>query len=178
VTTIIGIEYPDRALIVADSRVTDDGGRIYAHKVMKKFSSRGALLVAGAGEVAPCDIAQNIWVPPQFTAKDKKDVYRFMITKVMPSLRKCLTNNGYNFDEDKKDGMRFQFLIAVGGEIFDIDEDLSVMKNEDNIYAIGSGGSFALGALYAGAEPYQAMEIACKISAYSAPPFHEGVQYK
>ena len=145
---------------------------------MKKIAQRGALLIAGAGEVAPCDIAQNIWIPPQFTAKDKKDVYRYMITKVMPSLRKCLTENGYNFDEDKKDGMRFQFLIAAGGEIFDIDEDLSVMKSDDNMYAIGSGGSFALGALYAGATPEHAMEIACKVSAYSAPPFYEEVQYK
>lgn len=177
-TTIIGIEYDDHSVIVADSRVTDDTGRIYAHKVMKKISSRGALLIAGAGEVAPCDIAQNVWVPPQFTTKDKKDIYRFMITKVMPSLRKCLTDNGYNFDEDKKDGTRFQFLISVGGELFDIDEDLSVMKNEDNMYAIGSGGSFALGALYAGAEPMQAMEIASKVSAYSAPPFYEEIQYK
>jgi ATP-dependent protease HslVU (ClpYQ) peptidase subunit len=177
-TTIIGIEYGDKSLFVADSRVTDDSGRIYAHKVMKKIATRGSLLIAGAGEVVPCDIAQNIWVPPQFTAKDKKDVYRFMITKVMPSLRKCLMDNGYNFDEDKKDGSRFQFLISVGGEIFDIDEDLSVMKNEDNIYAIGSGGQFALGALYAGASPLVAMEIACKVSAYSAPPFHEEIQYK
>lgn len=177
-TTIIGIEYPDRSVLVADSRVTDDAGRIYAHKVMKKISQRGALLIAGAGEVAPCDIAQNIWNPPQFTAKDKKDVYLYMITKVMPSLRKCLTDNGYNFEEDKKDGMRFQFLISVGGEIFDIDEDLSVMKSDDNFYAIGSGGPYALGALYAGAEPETAMEIASKVSAYSAPPFYQEVQYK
>lgn len=177
-TTIIGIEYPDRSILVADSRVTDDAGRIYAHKVMKKISQRGSLLIAGAGEVTPCDIAQNIWIPPQFTAKDKKDVYRFMITKVMPSLRKCLTDNGYNFEEDKKDGMRFQFLISVGGEIFDIDEDLSVMKSDDNLYAIGSGGPYALGALYAGAEPEVAMEIASKVSAYSAPPFYQEVQYK
>ena len=177
-TTIIGIEYSDRSVLVADSRVTDDAGRIYAHKAMKKISQRGALLIAGAGEVAPCDIAQNIWNPPQFTAKDKKDVYRYMITKVMPSLRKCLTDNGYNFEEDKKDGMRFQFLISVGGEIFDIDEDLSVMKSDDNFYAIGSGGPYALGALYAGAEPEIAMDIASKVSAYSAPPFYQEVQYK
>lgn len=177
-TTIIGIEYPDHSLIVADSRVIDDAGRVYTHKVMKKIARRGAILIAGAGEVAPCDIAQNIWNPPTFTANAKKDPYHFMITKVMPSLRKCLVENGYNFDEEKKDGMRFQFLMACGGQLFDIDEDLSVMKNEDNIYAIGSGGAFALGALYAGAEPLKAMEIASKVSAYSAPPFYEEVQYK
>ena len=48
-TTIIGIEYSDRSVLVADSRVTDDVGRIYAHKAMKKISQRGALLIAGAG---------------------------------------------------------------------------------------------------------------------------------
>ena len=177
-TTIIGIEYGDKSLIVADSRVVDDSGRVYAHKVMKKIAERGSLLIAGAGEVTPCDIAQNIWNPPAFTAKDKKDPYKFMIVKAMPSLRKCLTDNGYNFDEDKKDGTRFQFLMAVGGELFDVDEDLSVMKNEDNFYAIGSGGPFALGALYAGAAPLQAMEIASKVSAYSAPPFYTEEQFK
>jgi ATP-dependent protease HslVU (ClpYQ) peptidase subunit len=78
----------------------------------------------------------------------------------------------------KRMGQDFQFLISVGGELFDVDEDLSVMKNEDNMYAIGSGGSFALGALYAGAAPMQAMEIASKVSAYSAPPFYEEIQYK
>ena len=177
-TTIIGIEYNDKCVLVADSRVIDDSGRVYAHRVMKKIAQRGAILIAGAGEVAPCDIAQNIWIPPQFTTKDKKDPYRFMIVKAIPSLRKCLTDNGYNFEEDKKDGTRFQFLMAVGGELFDIDEDLSVMKSEDNIYAIGSGGPFALGALYAGAEPMRAMEIASKVSAYSAPPFYSEEQSK
>ncbi len=177
-TTIIGVEHADKSVIVADSRITDDSGKVYSHPVMRKIAQRGALLIAGAGEVAPCDIAQNIWNPPAFTAKDKKDPYKFMIVKAMPSLRKCLTDNGYNFDEDKKDGMRFQFLMSVGGELFDVDEDLSVMKNEDNFYAIGSGGPFALGALYAGAEPMQAMEIASKVSAYSAAPFYTEEQYK
>ena len=180
-TTIIGIEYDDKSVIVSDSRITDDGGKIYSHPVMRKISQRGALLIAGAGEVSPCDIAQNIWVPPMFTAKDKKDPYRFMITKAMPSLRKCLVDNGYNFDEphDKdKEGLRFQFLIAVGGELFDVDQDLAVMKSESGIYAVGSGGAYALGALYAGADAITAMEIAARISAYTSAPYHIEEQSK
>ena len=177
-TTIIGIEYDDKSVVIADSRVTGDDGRIYSHPTMRKIAKRGALLVAGAGEVAPCDIAQNIWVPPVFSAKDKKDAYRYMVTKAMPSLRKCLIDNGYNFEEDKKDGMRFQFLMAIGGELFDIDEDLTVIKSDDNFYSIGSGGPYALGALFAGAEPIKAMEIAAKLSAYTSPPFYIEEQYK
>lgn len=177
-TTIIGIEYDDKSVVIADSRVTGDDGRIYSHPIMRKISKRGALLIAGAGEVAPCDIAQNVWMPPAFTQKDKKDAYRYLVTKAMPSLRKCLVDNGYSFEEDKKDGMRFQFLISVGGELFDIDEELTVIKSNDNLYAIGSGGAYALGALYAGAEPMKAMEIASQLSAYTFPPFYVEEQPK
>lgn len=180
-TTIIGVEHDDRSVIIADSRITDDSGKVYSHPAMRKISSRGALLIAGAGEVSPCDIAQNIWVPPVFSAKDKKDPYRYMIVKAMPSLRKCLVENGYNFDEphDKdKDGLRFQFLMAVGGELFDIDQDLAVMKSNEGFYAIGSGGAYALGALYAGTDAISAMEVAARISAYTAAPYQIESQYK
>lgn len=180
-TTIIGVEYDDHCLIMADSRVTDDDGRVFSHPVMRKIANRGDVIIAGAGEVSPCDVAQNIWVPPTVTVKDKKDPYKYMITKAMPSLRKCLTDNGYNFDEPKDKttgGTRFQFLIAVGGELFDVDEDLAVMKSDKGLYAIGSGGAYALGALYAHAEPGEAMRIASEVSAFTFPPFAFETQYK
>jgi ATP-dependent protease HslVU (ClpYQ) peptidase subunit len=93
-----------------------------------------------------------------------------MIVKAMPSLRKCMAVNGYNFEEDSKEN-RFQFIIAVGGEIFDVDQELSISKSADGVYAAGSGASYALGALYAGADAYQAMEIASKLTAFTAGPY-------
>jgi ATP-dependent protease HslVU (ClpYQ) peptidase subunit len=101
-----------------------------------------------------------------------------MIKKAMPSLRKCLKDNGYNFDEaqDKSDGSRFQFLMAVNGELFDIGDDLSVMRSIDGFYGVGSGAPIALGALHAGAKPVKAVEIACKLSIYSAGPIQTIIQ--
>ena len=72
-TTIIGIEYADSAAIVADSQTTDDSGRIYSHPDVKKIAERGAFLVAGSGEVLPCDVAQHIWEPPSPGKVDYKD---------------------------------------------------------------------------------------------------------
>ena len=169
-TTIIGLEYKDRCFIVADSQTTDEGGRIYSHPEVQKISSRGSFLIAGSGETLPCDIAQHIWEPPTPTKQDRDDLYHFMIVKAMPSLRKCLMDNGYNFDEDVKD-TRFQFIMAVGGEIFDIDQELSVSKSADGVYAAGSGAPYVLGAIHAGADAYQAMEIASKLTAFTAGPF-------
>ena len=169
-TTIIGLEYKDSAVIVADSQTTDDNGRIYTHPDVKKIAERGHFLVAGSGEVLPCDVAQHIWEPPVPTKSDYKDLYHFMIAKAMPSLRKCLSENGYNFDEDTKE-TRFQFIMAVGGEVFDVDQELSISKSVDGVYAAGSGAPYALGALYAGADAYEAMEIASKLTAFTAGPY-------
>ena len=181
-TTIVGVQYKDKCVIVADSQITDDSGRKFSHPDMKKIAERGSFLIAGSGEVQPCDVAQLIWTPPKPTAKDKEDLYRFMVVKVMPSLRKCLTENGFDFNEGKGDGkadeQRFNFIMAVGGELFDVSDDLSVCRSEDGVYAVGSGAAFALGALHAGAKPQQAVEIACKLSAYSSPPFYTLEQYK
>ena len=169
-TTIIGIEHKDRCFLVADSRTTDNDGKIYTHPEVKKISESGMFLIAGSGETLPCDIAQHIWEPPVPTKQDKEDLYHFMIVKAMPSLRKCMSENGYNFDEDSKEN-RFQFIIAVGGEIFDIDQELSISKSADGVYAVGSGAAYALGAIYAGADAYEAMEIASKLNAFTAGPY-------
>lgn len=176
-TTIIGIEYATECFMVADSQTTDDNGFIYNHPDVKKLSERNGFIIGGSGEVLPCDVAQHIWEPPTPTSKDKKDLYHFMITKVMPSLRKCLTDNGYNFDENKSES-RFQFLIAVCGEIFDIDNDCSVSKNQSGVYAAGSGAAYALGALHAGADAHQAMEIASALTAFTAGPYISKSQFK
>ena len=126
-TTLIGIEYDDGCVLVADSRTTDDSGYIYTHPSVKKISESNGFMIAGSGEVLPCDVAQHIWEPPVPTKSEKKDLFHFMITKAMPSLRKCLSSNGFNFDEPKTE-QRFQFLIAVCGEIFDINQEINTLR--------------------------------------------------
>ena len=178
-TTIIGIQYDDYCALYADSLVTDDTGRKWSHPEMVKLSERGAFIIGGSGEVSPCDITQHVWVPPTLTPKDKKDVYHFMISKAMPSLRKCLKENGYNFDENQEDnsGPRFSFLMAVNGQLFEVGDELEVMRSADGFYGVGSGASIALGALHVGAEPMAAMETAAKLSIYTEGPFQMETQY-
>lgn len=176
-TTIIGLQYDNKCSIVVDSRVTDDSGYIYTHPDSRKISERNGYLIAGSGEVMPCDVAQHIWEPPTPTRAEKKDLFHFMVAKVMPSLRKCFSSNGIDLDATKTE-QRFNFLIAICGELFDIDDELSVSRNENGIYAIGSGGAYAIGALYAGADAYEAMDIASTVSAFTAPPYYSKEQFK
>jgi ATP-dependent protease HslVU (ClpYQ) peptidase subunit len=181
VTTIVAVQYKDRCIFGADNQVTDGSGRIYRHPAMSKITEKGAYLIAGSGEVQPCDVAQHIWKPPAVTASDRKDTHHFVITKVLPSLRECLKSNGYNFEEerDKSDtSPRFNFLIAVNGEVFDISDDLSVCRTDSGLYGVGNGAAYALGALHAGATILDALKIAESLDAYTSGPFIEVSQRK
>lgn len=145
---------------------------------MTKIAKRKGFLIAGAGESFPCDIAQHIWKPPLPEDSDYKDIYHFMIETVVPSLRKCLGDNGYSWEKDDEDKDGFQFIIAFNGQLFNIADDLSVTMQRNGIHAVGSGGHYAIGAFMAGADPKTAMKIAAKNDAYTSPPFTRRVQYR
>jgi hypothetical protein len=115
-------------------------------------------------------ISYSIYVPPTPTAKEKENLYKFMITKFVPAMRECLDDNGYKPDPNDKDS-GFSFLFAYDGEVFDISNDFSVLLNSDGIYGVGNGSKFAIGALYAGANVEKALEIAANNDVYTSGPF-------
>jgi len=168
-TTIIARQFPDRVVIGADSLVT--ATRKYTHPKMAKITERGQYLIAGAGESAACDIAQHIWNPPKPTIEDKKDLYHFVITKVILSLKQCFKDNDYKWDDKDDEETKFAFIIAIGGEVFDISDDFAVCLDADGCYGIGSGSSLALGAIKAGASMEAALKIAAEKDPYTAGPF-------
>ena len=169
-TTIIAIQKDDGVQFGADSQVTANN-KMYSHDKMTKIAQRGQFIIAGAGEVAACDIAQHIWEPPIPTANDKKDLYHFMIAKVIPSLKLSFKDNDYKLDGDNDGETKFAFLIAIAGHVFEIADDFSVVIDKSGFYSIGSGSSFALGALAAGATPALALKIAAENDAYTSAPF-------
>jgi ATP-dependent protease HslVU (ClpYQ) peptidase subunit len=177
-TTIVGIQHENKCVIFSDNQTTGGDGRKFNHAKMVKISKRGDFLIGGSGEAMPCDVAQHIWEPPTPTTKDLRDPYHFMISKVVPSLRKCLVDNGFNFDEDADGETRFDFLIAVAGHLFSVADDLSVGMRDDGIYGVGSGSKYAIGAIMAGATPLEAMRIAASQDAWTSGPFMKKEQYK
>ena len=168
-TTIVAVQYSDKVVFGADSLVTSN--RKYTHPKMTKINQRGAFIIAGAGESAACDIAQHLWKPPTPTASDKKDLYHFIISKVIPSLKECFKENDYKWDKETEGDYNFAFLIAVGGEVFDIADDFAVTLSSSGFYGVGSGSSLAIGALEAGATLEKALEIASKHDPYTAAPY-------
>lgn len=64
----------------------------------------------------------------------------------------------------------FEALVVTKDGLYHYDEDLSGGKVNREWFAIGSGSFAALGALYAGKTPEEAVEIATKIDPYSGLP--------
>lgn len=157
-TTVLGVQYPDKVVIVSDSLVSSSSNK-YTDPRLSKVAKVGKYLIARAGEVHAIDIIGHIWKPPTPTAKDRENLYQFVITRVVPSLRKCLKDNDY---EKEANGIGFSVLIALHGELFEIDDDLAVGIREEGVYGIGSGGDYAVGAYCAGATPELAVEIAAR----------------
>ena len=168
-TTIVAVQNKDGVSFGADSLVT--AGRKYNHPRMVKISQRGHYIIAGSGLSSYCDVAQHIWNPPTPTAADKKDLYHFVIAKVIPSMKSCFKDNDLKLDAEKDDEPRFAFLIAVGGEVFDIADDFAVSLTSSGFYGVGSGSSLAIGALEAGASIRESLEIASRHDPYTAAPF-------
>jgi hypothetical protein len=174
VTTIIAVQDKDGVKFGADSLTTTS--RKYNDPRMVKIVEQGQYIIAGSGLASYCDVAQHIWKPPTPIRADRADMYHFVISRAIPSLKNCLKDNDLNFDFEDDDG--FDLLLAVGGEVFYIDQSFSVCLDALGIYAIGSGADYAVGALSAGASMELALEIASKFDPYTSSPFQYVTQDK
>ena len=169
-TTILAVQKKGKVTFGADSQVTAANGRVQKHTQMIKISQRGVFLIAGSGECSPCDIVQHIWKPPSPKGMEWDNLYHFLIGKVVPSLKACFKQQEYKWDREDEE-TKFHFLLALGGQVFELADDMSVSMDERGFYGVGSGSSYGIGALEAGASIEKALEIAAKNDAYTSAPF-------
>lgn len=176
-TTIIGVEYANRCVLLGDSRVVGDS-KIYSHPDMVKVVTNGNYLVGAAGDVRALQVVLHTWKPPVLLAKDKSNIFQFMVSKVAPSLKQLFTDSGLLDSKSPDKDFEINVLIALNGNLFEIDSDFAVSRNSDGYYAVGTGGDYALGALYAGVTPEEAAKVAAINDSKTAEPFIVETQYK
>ena len=154
-TTIVGVQHRDGFVLAADSQITD-GDRPYISPDVPKITQVGEYVLAGAGVSRYCDVILYGWKPPVY---DGTDEYTFMVSKFIPEMRKMHDETGYTLkDEDS-----FQFIVGLNNKLYHITEDYSVIRTSTNVYGVGSGSPYAIGALFAGADIRQAVKIAIKL---------------
>lgn len=175
-TTILAKQFENGFIIAADSQFAS-GGTPYRHPRMEKISRVGELWVAGAGNSGACDVIQNSWTPPRIP-KDA-DVYKFLISHIIPSMKAALDKYGVKHDssDDPDKDNSADFILVINRQLFMI-SDWAILLSDSGLYGIGSGSTYGIGALAAGASIKKAMEIACEWDTNSGGPIQivkEGV---
>jgi len=160
-TTIIGVQGDGFCVIGVDSRIStfEDSG--YASQIMTlregttKVANNGKYLVGVAGDVRAINILHHVFQPPQPPVNTiGKKLDEFMTAKFIPALRECFEQQGYASPESNEEKRHIAehdstVLVAVNGSIYVIDGDYSWASDANGIYALGSGGAYALGAFQA-----------------------------
>jgi hypothetical protein len=186
--TTIGVSWSeDKCVMMSESGITDES--YHTCPPMNKIVRQGDWLIAAAGADRICDILQYITkyptVPPTLKKKTlDEDWYAWLVKRVIPLIRKSAQDE---LSLDTKDGVaelpESELMLVTHGKAFSISATLGISKVKP-YWAIGSGGSLALGSLatnYMNAKDWetkhdvylhQALGVSVKHDSFSHSPIY------
>lgn len=146
-TTLLAIQSDNWCLMASDSQTTS--GHIAGDcSGVGKICVNGDFLIGTAGTLRGSNIIQHTFIAPKIGKI--KNVDKFMVNKFIPTLRNTFVTAGYDMKDSSEIASHDnEFLVAVGGVIYMIDEVYGIERQTDRIYTSGSGSHLALGAAYA-----------------------------
>jgi ATP-dependent protease HslVU (ClpYQ) peptidase subunit len=198
-TTIVGIQGDNYAVICTDSRISsfDDSGMAYQVTTLgsgtTKIAYNGDYLLGAAGDVRAINILHHAFIPPKppLNAVGKR-LDQFITRHFIPALRTCFDEQGYSVPErEASEHLAEQgstIVVVIHGTIYIIEGDYSWTSDTTGVYAVGTGSSYALGAMQAmlnAKKPTiqqaktianKALMVASKFDPYTGSPFQSFVQ--
>lgn len=160
-TTVLAVQGDGWAIVGFDSLVSDDNGRTFIlAQGSSKVAKNGPYLLGAAGDLRAINILAHAFTPPKPGNLVGSRLDRFITSKFVPELRSCFEDHGYAAREAKERATYGGVIIAViNGVIYEIDEDYSWIRDASGIYAAGTGGDFAMGALHAMIESTETSQL-------------------
>lgn len=146
-TTIAAIQGSSWAVVGFDSQVSESDGRKYQlpNNAAKCFEV-GPYIIGVAGDFRVVNILAHSLNPPEPPKAVGEKLDKFMTTRFVPALRRAFENNFYNRDGKEEGAL---LIVVVNGTIYEVGPNFDCIRDDRGIYAVGSGGNFALGALVA-----------------------------
>lgn len=138
-TTVIAVETPSGVTFGWDSQITY--GHRAVHSDMKVFANSG-IVFGVSGDVRYANILRYMDIPDRST----DDTDRYVTNELIPAMQQSLKTADAAKVSDSKIDTDSVALVCVRGRMYDIGSDLSWHRQDDGIYAIGSGANYALGA--------------------------------
>ena len=145
-TCIAGIvDKKNNKVVIGGDSAASGGSNIFIRKDPKVFKN-GEFIIGCTTSFRMLQLLRFSFTPPEINSKE---IYEYMCTDFIASVRACFKDGGYlqkYTDGDEKGGF---FLVAYRDRLFKIEADFQVSENLSGIDAVGCGADFALGALHA-----------------------------
>jgi ATP-dependent protease HslVU (ClpYQ) peptidase subunit len=159
-TTILAIETLAGVQVGCDSQAT--GPDKIQMEQPKVFANNGAIYgVAGVALLANELRYADLPTPPADTSQTDK----WMTREMTPALRAIIEQLPLKGDDDGD--FELHMVVIANGRAYEIGGNTGWVRNSTGVYAIGSGGQYAAGAISAGASLEQALAIAAKHDPYT-----------
>lgn len=180
-TTIAAVQGSGWAVVGFDSLVSDDSRIYHLPESQGKVVRRGKYLLGAAGDMRAINLLSDVLVPPTppSAAASEQQLDKFVSSKFIPALKKCFDAAQYG-EKGEHDS---NIILVVNAVIYDIGTNYDWCRDSQGLYAMGSGGEYALGALSAlalgknnrtleSAEKMitSAVRISCRLDQASAEP--------
>lgn len=153
-TCIIGLKHKNTAYLAADSLGGNTNGS-YNIREDKKIFERDAIdgtkwIFGYTTSFRMGQLLQYKLILPNVEHKVGQDLFVEMVN-LMDVIRTLFKDGGFS-TKDKERESGGNFLIAVNGELFEIESDFQVAKVTANYMSCGCGEDLALGALWVGTQ--------------------------
>lgn len=142
-TCIIAIEEEGVVYMGSDAAASGDGlvGIVTSPKVFHN----GPLLIGYTDSFRMGQLLQYTLEAP--IESMTWDVDRWVSVDLMAAVRTCFEENGYEVSkEGRVEGG--QFLVAVAGRCYEVQDDYSALRYSSGEYSVGAGASHAMGSLH------------------------------
>lgn len=198
-TTIVGIQGDTYAVVCTDSRIStlnDDGVPVQITTLgagTSKIATNGKYLLGAAGDMRAINIIHHSFSPPTPPANAHgKKLDQFITRQFVPALRACFEEQGYALPQRENSSHLAEhsstIVVVIHGTLYFIEGDYSWTSDTTGVYAIGTGSSYALGALQVLASgkkltsqqaktvANKALTVASKFDPHTGSPFQSFVQ--
>jgi ATP-dependent protease HslVU (ClpYQ) peptidase subunit len=146
VTCIVGIEDRKSRKVYIGCDSAGVAGYDLMVRADEKVFQNGDLLIGYTSSFRMGQLLRYSLEVPKHPAK--LDSLAYMVKEVVPAIRKCFKDNGYQKTENSVESGG-TFLVGYQGELFVIYEDYQVGKSACGVNAVGCGSVAAIGAMLA-----------------------------
>jgi hypothetical protein len=180
-TCIVGfVDREKRKIIIGGDSAGVAGLSVRIRKDPKVFVKDNRFIMGFTSSFRMGQILHFMPLPVPEQESNEPDL-AFMVKKFIPTVKMVFENNWGRMTANGGESVGGTFLVGYKDNLYCIEEDFQVGLCEDDYDAVGCGGDYALGALYAmntfdgKYKPEEIVECALKTAVYNSggvrPPF-------